>query len=568
MGQTYRVVFVSVVVCAACAVGPVAAQGNPPKVSFTGAGRFLMQHDALGGSVAAGDTVTPGRVMSGAAVFDFGVIARPDASTEVVAVTRVTSSLDGFWGEGVGFGVRELYALGLIRGVVRYRMGDLDLRLTPLTLANDHTDLGGGHPEMLRVWTDWVDYDRFYRGGMWRQQGIDADAVLAVRPFDEVAVRGILAKNRGTDYFFTPDRLLGVWEAVGTRDSLRIGYRGVSLFDVASTAQFSEAAGTTTVHTLDGSGPLLAGWTWKGEVGASHRSYAGLADAPAAEWAEAGEEWTRRSGRGGTVSFGLRHVSSGFRSPGAQSRRTDFGANAAVWPFVTNREVVRLLTPADLLQDAGVYRAAIAPGLQRYSPIYRAVAPYGAATPNRQSLLTTWTRGAIALEAALAQEAVGEGIAERRRMASLQATGSHTVPASGKPLRLDGFLRAERTARTGLSDLGPGFDGIGEVDWTCGQAEFGLQWEPEPDAALHAAVLAVAARGTDYLAVRDGYDRITDFTRFETTYTALLATAGAMYRFTPSSRLNVQYRMQWVDDAEAPGTFAWGQWSFLYTLYF
>jgi len=549
---------------AACAAG----QTQVPKVSFTGAGRFLMQHDALGGSLAEGDTVTPGRVMSGAAVFDFGVIARPDASTEVVAVTRVTSSLDGFWGQGVGFGVRELYARGLIRGVVRYRMGDLDLRLTPLTLANDNTDLGGGHPEMLRVWSDWVDYDRFYRGGMWRQQGIDADAVLAVRPFDEVAVRGILAKNRGTDYFFTPDRLLGVWEAVGTRDSLRIGYRGVSLFDVASTAQFSEAAGTTTVHTLDGSGPLLAGWTWQAEAGVSRRSYAGLVDAPEADLAEAGEVWTRRKGHHGALAFGVRHVASGFRSPGAQSRRTDFGASAAVWPFVTNREVVRLLTPADLLQDPGVYRAAIAPGLQAYSPIYRAVAPYGAATPNRQTLLTTWTRGSVAVEAALAQEAVGEGISERRRMASLQATGSHTVPASGKPLRIDGSLRAERTARPGLSDLGPGFDGIGEVDWTCGQAELGLQWEPEPDAALHAAVLAVAGRGTDYLAVRDGYDQITDFTRFETTYTALLATAGAMYRFTPSSRLNVQYRMQWVDDAAAPGTFAWSQWSFLYTLYF
>ena len=71
---------------AACAAG----QTQGPKVSFTGAGRFLLQHDALGGSLAEGDTVTPGRVMSGAAVFDFGVIARPDASTEVVAVTRVT----------------------------------------------------------------------------------------------------------------------------------------------------------------------------------------------------------------------------------------------------------------------------------------------------------------------------------------------------------------------------------------------------------------------------------------------------------------------------------------------
>ena len=131
-----------------------------------------MQHDALGGSVAEGDTVTPTRVMGGAAVFDFGIRARPDASTEVVAVTRVTSRLDGFWGEGVGFGVRELYARGLIRGVVRYRIGDVDLRLTPLTLSNRNTDLGGGHPEMLRVWSDWIDYDRFYRGGMWRQQGV------------------------------------------------------------------------------------------------------------------------------------------------------------------------------------------------------------------------------------------------------------------------------------------------------------------------------------------------------------------------------------------------------------
>jgi hypothetical protein len=133
---------------------------------------------------------------------------------------------------------------------------------------------------MLRVWSDWIDYDRFYRGGMWRQQGVDADAVLAVRPFDEVAIRGILAKNRGTDYFFTPDRLLGAWEAVGTRDSLRIGYRGVSLFDVPTTAQFSKAATATTVHTLNGSGPLTPHGSWGAEAGLSHRSHEGLPDAP------------------------------------------------------------------------------------------------------------------------------------------------------------------------------------------------------------------------------------------------------------------------------------------------
>lgn len=527
-----------------------------------------MQHDALGGSVAEGDTVTPTRVMGGAAVFDFGIRARPDASTEVVAVTRVTSRLDGFWGEGVGFGVRELYARGLIRGVVRYRIGDVDLRLTPLTLSNRNTDLGGGHPEMLRVWSDWIDYDRFYRGGMWRQQGVDADAVLAVRPFDEVAIRGILAKNRGTDYFFTPDRLLGAWEAVGTRDSLRIGYRGVSLFDVPTTAQFSEAATATTVHTVNGSGPLTASGTWGAEAGISHRSHEGLPDAPEPATAEVAEAWTRWTRPAGAWTFTARHVASGFRSPGAQSRQVDFGATAATWPFVTNREVVRTLTPADLLQDGGVYRPAIAPGLQAYSPIYRAVEPYGPATPNRQSVTAGFTGKSVAVEAILAQEAVGEGIAERRRMAALQATASHTELLAGRPLRIDGLLRTERTARPGLADLGPGFDGIGEVDWMNARAELGVQWEPEPDAALHAAVLAVTARGTDYLAVRDSYDRITDYTAFDATYTAWLATAGVMYRFTPSSRLNIQYRTQWVDDADAPGTFGWNQWTFLYTLYF
>lgn len=568
-------------------------QAQQDRIVFTGAGRMWMHHDrvsgalledgTLNGTLVAGDTVTPRRVMAGTALFDFGVVARPDRTTEIVAVTRVTSTLDGFWGQGVGFQVRELYARGVIRGKIRYRVGDLDLRLTPYTLWNGNGDLGNRIPDLWRVWSDWVDYDRFQRDGHWRQQGLDVDAALASRWFDEITVRGALTKQRATDYFFQPDRLLGLGTLEIRRGRWNGGYRMVSLFDVAPTAQFSTAAARSTVHSVDLRGKVKAQsqWTWGAEAGWSGTEFVDMEGAPEPGrdgFAEAWGRWDAADStgfwRGVSATVEARRVGTGYRSPGAQSRRTDWGASSGTWGFYTNQERVRPLTTVDLLQDPGVYRPTLSMGLQAYNPAFRNALPYGAATPNRQGLAVAmrrdrpeeaWSFGELRLD--LTTELAGQGIATHRNMGVLDGYTRLRLDrwyGGQRPFSWDLHLHAERTDRAGLADTG-----LGAVDWRQAWFAGGFQWQFQRDLSLQCSLLSLRAQGTEYLAVRDPFDRIVDYRRHEADLRERVLATGLSYRFTDSIRLDLQYRALFRNDALlAAYDYQWSQWNFLYTLYF
>jgi hypothetical protein len=574
------------------------AQAQSEKIVFTGAGRSWLHHDRVAGALLdssevdggwmPGDTVTPRRVMAGVALFDLGVIARPDRATEIVAVTRVTSTLDGFWGQGVGFQVRELYARGVIGGRIRYRVGDLDLRLTPYTLWNGNGDLGNRLPDLWRVWSDWVDYDRFQRDGFWRQQGLDVDAVLSSRFLDELAVRGALTKQRTTDYFFQPDRLLGLAELKGQRGLWNGGYRMVSLFDVAPTAQFSTAAASSTVHSLDVQRkPSGAGrWTLGAEAGFSQTRFVDMAGAPDPGrdgFVEAWGRWTARdttgAWRGVSWTIEARRVGTGFRSPGAQSRRTDWAANSSEWGFYTNQERVRPLTTVDLLQDPGVYRPTLSMGLQAYNPVFRNAMPYGAATPNRQGIAVAMRRDRPTeifsfseLRLDWATELAGQGIANLRNMAVFDGYTRLRLDrlyGGKRPFAWDLHLHAERTERAGLTGLGEGMEGLGAIDWKQAWFAGGFNWQFQRDLGLQFSLLTLRAQGTEYLAQRDVFDRIIDYRRHTADLQERVLAAGLNYRFTDSIRLDLQYRALFRNDALlAAYDYQWSQWSLLYTLFF
>ena len=573
-------------------------QAQSDKIVFTGAGRSWMHHDRVAGSLLdstevagswmAGDSVTPRRVMAGMALFDLGVIARPDRSTEIVAVTRVTSTLDGFWGQGVGFQVRELYARGVIRGRIRYRLGDLDLRLTPYTLWNGNGDLGNRLPDVWRVWSDWVDYDRFQRDGHWRQQGLDVDVALSSRWLDEITVRGALTKQRATDYFFQPDRLLGLATGEAKRGLWSGGYRMVSLFDVAPTAQFSTAAASSTVHSVNVAGKHKAQsrWTWGAEAGTSLTRFVDMVGAPEPGrdgFVEVWGRWTAADTtgrlRGLSWTVEARRVGTGFRSPGAQSRRTDWAATSNEWGFYTNQERVRPLTTVDLLQDPGVYRPTLSMGLQAYNPVFRNAMPYGAATPNRQGVAISMRRdrpsevlsySEVRLD--FATELAGQGISNFRSMAVLDGYARLRLDrwyGGERPFAWDLHLHAERTERAGLAGLGTGLDGLGAIDWKQAWLAGGFSWQFQRDLGLQFSLISLQAQGTEYLAERDAFDRIVDYRRFTADLKERVLATGLNYRFTDSIRLDLQYRALFRNDALMSAyDYQWSQWSLLYTLFF
>lgn len=558
------------------------------KVTFTGAGRLLMSSDRIhgdlldsvlvGGVYVAGDTVTAQRELGGYALFDLGFDIRPNSQTEIKAVTRVTSDLDGFWGAGIAFQVRELYARGLIQNMIRYKIGDIDTKATPYTLWNSERDLGIGHSAALGLFGDIIDYENFYQDNMWRQQGAELDFSLSTPVlFDEVDIRGLISKNRNTDYFSLPDRLftLGSIEARNQKFGT-VRYTYTRMFEVPSSAQFSESFGTSDVHSLGFESIEKGEWKMavEAEAGRSGTWYRETAGAPADTSGFFYDLGIKASvpGSAWKVKLAYRMVESGFRSPGAQSRRLVVGRTPAAFSFTSNQEVARAIGIGDVLKDPSLYALSFSPELAVYDPALENVEPYGAATPNRQGV--TLKVGmeqdssiirSFSFDGGFLSEVSGRGIAEMRNFSYVRLrTGIQQGPLSATAA-----IQFQKTKRAGLSGLGEGLDGIGEVELTSTFAEIGFAWEIAKKTDIVAAFLFFAADGNEYTAVRDGFNTITDYRETQFDRSENMTAVGLRYRFNNQTHLTIQQHLRGYSDVyNADNDYRMNQFVVLYSMFF
>jgi hypothetical protein len=316
--------------------------GQNDKFTVYGAGRFVLQNNSrsgqlfeqsiVGNDTIPADTVSTRREIGGVALFDLGFRIKPNSSTEINALTRVSGDLDGFWGAGVGFTFRELYVRGIVKNKVRYRVGDLDLKMTPFTVYNSDPDLGVHRMSSLRLFQDILEYENFNRDNMWRQQGAQVDFKFSVgKKGDRIDVLSYITKNRQTDYFFVPDRLMTGGQVAWNREGLgRIFYQTNNFFEIAETAQFADGTSATSVHSV---GAEIAPFDNKslvlyGEVGTSYQGYEDLDNAPEREMNGFIDLGIRVPSKNNKFGFygELLYVSSAFRSPGAQSRRVNYNS--------------------------------------------------------------------------------------------------------------------------------------------------------------------------------------------------------------------------------------------------
>jgi hypothetical protein len=176
-----------------------------------------------------------------------------------------------------------------------------------------------------------------------------------------------------------------------------------------------------------------------------------------------------------------------------------------------------------------------------------------------------WSFGELRLD--LTTELAGQGIATHRNMGVLDGYTRLRLDrwyGGQRPFSWDLHLHAERTDRAGLADTG-----LGAVDWRQAWFAGGFQWQFQRDLSLQCSLLSLRAQGTEYLAVRDPFDRIVDYRRHEADLRERVLATGLSYRFTDSIRLDLQYRALFRNDALlAAYDYQWSQWNFLYTLYF
>jgi len=131
------------------------------KIRFNGLGRTLLSRTGIEGDVVQADTNTIDRLTDGEFLLDLAVNATPNKSSEVQTIIRLRNEFGGFFGAGMSVEVRELWARGIIADFVKYRVGDMDVVMSPYTLFSPtFDDLQSGNAVTgIRNTVYSVDYD-------------------------------------------------------------------------------------------------------------------------------------------------------------------------------------------------------------------------------------------------------------------------------------------------------------------------------------------------------------------------------------------------------------------------
>ena len=182
-----------------------------PKVRFTGGARSIISNADIQVNDTIADKTTAKKAVAGYALVDLGFNISPNKNTEILGMIRINNKYGGFYGAGVAFDVRQLWVKGIIADVVRYQLGDINLKQTPFTLYNHNEDQMISQPDVFQLQRDIVNYETFYKSNTWRQQGLSLDWGLQFNKFvKELNVNAYLTRMNATNFGNIQDRLLGV----------------------------------------------------------------------------------------------------------------------------------------------------------------------------------------------------------------------------------------------------------------------------------------------------------------------------------------------------------------------
>ncbi|MGB3542146.1 hypothetical protein [Rubrivirga sp.] len=580
-----------------------------PGVQFNGLGRAFIQEADLGGRVMDTDTTTAGTLADGEFVLDLAVSAQPNRTTEVQGVLRFRNEFGGFFGSGVTVEVRELWARGVVANALAYRLGDMDLALTPFTVFLPEEDGRVNTPELFEPQKEVVYYEEFYTGQNERRfQGGRFDFGLDVsRGLEAVEVGGFLARLRPTDFTNTPTRLIGGGRIGATTPTIgsfgsqvRAGVNYVSVWDdlesgdantgirnhvvtVDADVSLLDRDGLSVSLVGEGGGSVAKRseeLDLEGEAGGGMGNVEGsdLEDdlEPGVLFREA-DTFIEAGIRAELASRDLEasalfvNVGPDFFSAAAQSKRVDYTRSRGLFNRIGNDRDQRTIGLFDLTRDPSIYTFRLEDQLMAYDPRYGNVLPYGRATPNRRGV-----RLAAAFEpesgparaeilVALLREIRGQGTTELKDFALVRAAADVSLsPLIGysRGLGVTLGLQLENTSRGG--------EPIEAVDLSSVLIEAGLTAEIYDRLDALVGLKTRTSSGRDYVPQLREFNDVRDFPApFVTDDSELLAGAGLRYRFGDDIFLTVQYqRYTYGADATPDDDFSIGQVFALYSMDF
>ncbi len=502
---------------------------NAQIVYFNGLGRALVTSESLKGNIlladtAAGqakDTTSKRKSTDGYTVFDIGVNAQPNESLRASVILRMRNAFGGFYGDGTSLVFRQMRLDGIIAKKVKYEIGDIDLELTPYTVFNFNESYHDYEADAFALRRSVVAYENFNTGNKWRMQGAHAQSNFKFnKGIEKLGVRAFATRLKRSNNLTTPDRLLfgGRVEVVQSK-MLQVGVNLARVVDLAQTAIDTLVNYQNSVISFDGK------FTYAmddielgvlGEFGMSKNSYRekGLKDTISGNdyFYDAGL-FVKYKPLNIKLSASYREVGYYFTSPSAQTRRI-FEVNGPtttnLFPTVDNNTAARTPILLDRMSDETARNTGIQTTLMNYLPQYNNISPYGQATPNRKGMTVALSGGDMdrVLKADIIVDNLSEIVSEEPTGKVRKFTGVrggtlfnlHKLLKFEKIVSISGGVRYENTKRDGVSN---------SVAFTSTILDLGLTAEVVKQLDLLGGFKYLTAKGNEYLARRDQFNRIT-----------------------------------------------------------
>ena len=571
------------------------SKDDKAKIQFNGLGRAILSQTGIDGNILDADSSTIENITDGEFLLDLIVNASPNKTTEVQSIIRLRNEFGGFFGAGMALEVRELWLRGVIADVLKYRVGDMDLAMTPYTLFLPDEEGMVNEPAVFAPQRDVIHYEQFYTDDNTRRmQGGKLDFGLNfAQVIEDLDISAFVARIRGTDFFITPTRLVAGGEfdfsTVTFNDSLgmkaNVGLNVIHTYDDLQSGNANTGI-RNTVSSVDFDITLLdkknISFHIVGETGMSN-----LETAERVENDTGDKENNITSEEDDTfldvgiqvelkkqnlmLSASFIDIGPDFFSVGAQSKRIEYNGEKTFYNRIGTNRMLRRPTLFDLNRDRGLYTFRISDMLMGYDPRYANAMPYGDATPNRQGVKVGLVCGKIedkinaTVNAAFLQELRGQGTLQLKNFTLLRAAANfniHKFISYKNKLRLTLGMQVESTSREGQE--------IEQVDLNSNLIEVGLEAELFSKFELLLGAKLFSAEGTEYIPSIQSFNDIQDFpSRFVADDKETLIGAGFKYEFKKDTYITLQYNTLILEKETDPlNDYDLNQFYVLYTMKF
>ena len=553
-------------------LSPILVQSQvKSKLWYDGNSRVIFNRDALEGTIKDIDTVSTRSNGGGSTVLDLGFHFTPVDDIEIFSEIRLKNDFGGMWGNKSVVELRRLSAKGIVNNKIAFSIGDIYLKQTKFTLYNYEQELSQYEPSVFKFYRDYVNYENYYQSNYHRLQGLQTNFSYNMYNFiEQLDFDAFTARVRGVEWLGKPELLiLGGSAMVRLSNKINLGSHYVNTFEVLSSSNGTVAYYNPVLNTQISYSGSVNDIPYKMllEGGFSKRGWDGDSLAPEVKgnFIQASLHSKRINGE---LNLGFRYVDSDFRSMGAQTRRIQYNNSTTTYPYYSNNYTQRKVSLLDVMSDPNVYNKNLSTSLMNYNPMYSSVTPYGDATPNRIGFTAKISNMNITdffstnIQTQYFSEVIGQGTTQKRMLnkSALQSMLLlNKLLTTKKSLILEGSMNLETVNRAG--------EDFEKIDFTSILYSGSISYELIKNFKIIAGAKVFYAEGNEFIADRDKYDQINDYSNhiYDSKETILIA--GLQHHFTEDIYFTMQYnQFNVLDKTNTYDEFSLGRLIFMFNM--